>query len=399
MTKNRLRTNLRLLTLPLLVASTLNAATYDENYDVNATTQVANYNVFMDGDFKEIIRYDIINFDDGYMDDDSQKILDTAIEKANQLEDDGYAIKITILGHTNEPTDNANELSIDSDTYANGIQNWFRYSMDTDESNTTSNEYAQEIQDKMLDANLSQKILFVESRSGLDPIFTDEDSSSRDISNRVMLSIYVEKPSDIDSDRDGIFDKYDRCPATPRGSIVDKNGCPVDNDKDGILDFKDDCPNTPEGILVDAKGCPLDSDKDGVVDYKDKCEVTPTGITVDINGCPLEMNLKLNFARNSDKILSESYIKVKDFANFLTKNSAYSVEIIGHTDSRGKAVKNMDLSQRRAAMTKSALVNEGVNEYRITTKGRGELDPITSNRTKEGRSINRRIEVKLKLKK
>jgi len=89
-----------------------------------------------------------------------------------------------------------------------------------------------------------------------------------------------------DSDGDGVADKYDKCPNTPAGAVVDKVGCPIDSDKDGVPDGIDKCPNTPVGATVDAVGCPIASDKDGVPDGIDKCPNTPVGATVDAAGCP-----------------------------------------------------------------------------------------------------------------
>jgi len=91
-----------------------------------------------------------------------------------------------------------------------------------------------------------------------------------------------------DSDKDGVPDRFDLCRNTPRGVIVDKNGCPVDSDKDGVPDYQDVCPQTPAGIEVDSDGCPADSDSDGVADYLDKCPGTEEGVEVDETGCPVE---------------------------------------------------------------------------------------------------------------
>lgn len=93
---------------------------------------------------------------------------------------------------------------------------------------------------------------------------------------------------ELDSDGDGVPDRLDRCPNTPRGVVVDRFGCPVDSDGDGIPDFLDQCPNTPPGVQVDAQGCPIDTDGDGVPDYLDKCPGTPKGVAVDATGCPLD---------------------------------------------------------------------------------------------------------------
>ena len=118
-----------------------------------------------------------------------------------------------------------------------------------------------------------------------------------------------------DSDMDGVSDNKDKCPDTPAGVAVDKNGCPIDTDGDGVADYLDDCPtvagltslkgcpdadgdgvadkndncpDTSKGWKVDVKGCPLDQDKDGVADAIDKCPDTPDGIDIDKDGCPVD---------------------------------------------------------------------------------------------------------------
>jgi len=91
-----------------------------------------------------------------------------------------------------------------------------------------------------------------------------------------------------DSDKDGVPNKWDLCPETPLGVVVDKNGCPVDSDGDGVPDYLDKCPNTPKEAYgqVDSKGCPIDSDNDGVPNYIDKCFTMPEAVAfVDSVGC------------------------------------------------------------------------------------------------------------------
>ena len=90
-----------------------------------------------------------------------------------------------------------------------------------------------------------------------------------------------------DADQDGVGDKNDACPDTPRGATVDNRGCPADSDSDGVLNGIDQCPNTPAGATVDAMGCPHDQDGDKVFDGIDQCPDTPAGTAVDAKGCPL----------------------------------------------------------------------------------------------------------------
>ena len=108
-------------------------------------------------------------------------------------------------------------------------------------------------------------------------------------SSMIMRSDYnkdafsFENTSDYakDTDGDGVKDKKDKCPDTPKDVQVDASGCPVDGDKDGIADYLDKCP----AILgaANMNGCP-DTDKDGVSDKEDACPNVP-GLTR-FKGCP-----------------------------------------------------------------------------------------------------------------
>lgn len=95
-----------------------------------------------------------------------------------------------------------------------------------------------------------------------------------------------------DKDKDGVWDKLDMCPDTPRGVQVDENGCPLDEDHDGVPDYLDHCLGTPAAAIgfVDSVGCALDTDGDGVEDYKDRCPNTPEAARgmVDSIGCPMD---------------------------------------------------------------------------------------------------------------
>ena len=72
---------------------------------------------------------------------------------------------------------------------------------------------------------------------------------------------------------------------------------------------------------------------------------------------------------------------------------AYSITVIGYTDSTGDADYNMNLSKRRADAVAAYLASIGVPADRTRTLGRGENDPIASNDTSESRAQNRRVEV------
>ena len=68
---------------------------------------------------------------------------------------------------------------------------------------------------------------------------------------------------------------------------------------------------------------------------------------------------------------------------------------IGHTDSIGSDAYNQKLSVRRAESVKAYLVSKGVEPNRIYTEGKGEKQPVASNKTKDGRAKNRRVEIEV----
>ncbi len=92
---------------------------------------------------------------------------------------------------------------------------------------------------------------------------------------------------------------------------------------------------------------------------------------------------------------SEGKNKLDDLA---TKVKAINLEVviaIGHTDSIGADAYNQKLSVRRTESIKAYLVSKGVEPNRIYTEGKGEKQPVASNKTKDGRAKNRRVEIEV----
>jgi OmpA-OmpF porin, OOP family len=68
----------------------------------------------------------------------------------------------------------------------------------------------------------------------------------------------------------------------------------------------------------------------------------------------------------------------------------------GHTDSIGTEQYNQRLSERRAEAVKQYLVSKGIPASKVTTIGKGESQPVATNKTKEGRQKNRRVDIEFK---
>ena len=102
----------------------------------------------------------------------------------------------------------------------------------------------------------------------------------------------------------------------------------------------------------------------------------------------------VNFESGKATITQDSYISLMKVVDIMESFPETTFEIVGHTDNVGRKEKNKQLSADRAAAVKSFLVEKGIAESRITTKGMGDSEPVASNKTAEGRAKNRRIEFK-----
>jgi OOP family OmpA-OmpF porin len=215
-----------------------------------------------------------------------------------------------------------------------------------------------------------------------------------------------------DSDGDGVYDYEDLCVDTPAGAHPDpaKKGCPaIDSDGDGVFDYEDKCPQVPAGAhpetSPDKLGCPKpDRDHDTVPDEVDACPDKPGAPSSDPkkNGCPGLIEVRngvivifqpVFFATNKDTILKKSFPVLNAVADALkVEPEIKKVMIEGHTDNKGKASKNMELSDRRARSVMNYMINKGIASERLDAQGYGDSKPVASNKTSKGRAANRRVE-------
>jgi len=89
----------------------------------------------------------------------------------------------------------------------------------------------------------------------------------------------------------------------------------------------------------------------------------------------------------------------KSIDEALAKIKGVDLEMViatGHTDSIGSDKYNQRLSERRAAAVKEYLVSKGIPASKITTIGKGESQPVATNKTAEGRQKNRRVDIEFK---
>ncbi len=176
----------------------------------------------------------------------------------------------------------------------------------------------------------------------------------------------------------------DKCPL--EHGVPSYDGCPLpdpDLDKDGVCDAwvtEKNMFNLYEGVCAGLDRCPAEAGDDGF-------------------GCPKKKAEKLEgltFKSGKATISSNAKRILKDVAKKLKEDEAYKdlkIVIQGHTDNRGKAKKNLKLSQNRAKAVMKQLTKFGVAKDRIKSIGLGSTCPVDDNSTAEGRENNRRIEM------
>ena len=98
----------------------------------------------------------------------------------------------------------------------------------------------------------------------------------------------------------------------------------------------------------------------------------------------------------SSNIQTNFRASIAKASSIIGKFDKTAVHVIGHTDSSGTKNYNQRLSERRVDAVAYILGSQGIGYDRLRAEGRGEMSPLTSNETTEGRELNRRIEIFLK---
>jgi len=100
------------------------------------------------------------------------------------------------------------------------------------------------------------------------------------------------------------------------------------------------------------------------------------------------------FDTGKSDIKPESSEMIKEIATLLQKNPSLQIYIVGHTDNAGKLKDNIELSNKRAvAVVKELITRYKIDASRLEAGGVGPLAPVATNDTKEGKELNRRVEI------
>jgi len=99
------------------------------------------------------------------------------------------------------------------------------------------------------------------------------------------------------------------------------------------------------------------------------------------------------FDTGKANIKAESSPALDEIAKLLKSDPSLKLSVEGHTDNVGLKPVNLDLSTKRAAAVKAALVSRGIDGDRLSTQGYGDNKPVADNSSEKGRAQNRRVEL------
>lgn len=211
-----------------------------------------------------------------------------------------------------------------------------------------------------------------------------------------------------DKDLDGVPDSSDICPDTPLGIEVDMDGCPFDGDHDGVPDYMDRCPGTPNGYVVDAEGCTdmvatmakrmADStvvSDSAVWRHAALVEIPKTSLPADVQDLLNKATYGIKFyTGDAMGIEPESYDLLNKIAAMMKRHRDYYLYLVGHVNLIKMDPKLSEfVSRERVQLVRRYLILRGVSPHRIATHGEGAHKRVATDRTTQGRQLNRRVDV------
>ena len=140
-----------------------------------------------------------------------------------------------------------------------------------------------------------------------------------------------------------------------------------------------------------------DLDGDSIPNDLDECTDTAPRTLVDASGCELKLGVVegLDFRPGQTALSDDSKAVLDVYIEALSRYPEVVVSLAAHTDNRGPALGNRELSKERVLAVVGYMVANGIDPARMRPIGYGESRPVAANATAEGREKNRRIEIEV----
>ena len=185
-------------------------------------------------------------------------------------------------------------------------------------------------------------------------------------------------------------------PPEDSNDMEDYSDLGENRDQDQVLDISDQCDNSEPQSSLKPYGCKEEEANTVGYPYNTVSELSPYITPADSKQSTIQITKKkfILEAKPDIKFLTvEGMEQLMACAEMLTSHPEAKVLIEGYVASDKNSTENIELSERRANNVKQFLLDQGINENRITVKGRGNQNPLAGNETQSGRKMNRRVEI------
>ncbi|NQY22340.1 MAG: hypothetical protein HRT40_13760, partial [Campylobacteraceae bacterium] len=169
----------------LALISFVNAETYNNTYSsVNEEK-----NILMTSDFKEIIRFEEIVFEDDKILAKSEHTINKILLEFKKIKDENFIV--SIIGHTRESKDIQRKNKLDSTVYIKSLYVNYDDVLSEKSSYDISKDYAIQVSNKLHQNGIDKIHHVLKNKLGKDNLYVNISNKEKDLSNRVMVSIYI----------------------------------------------------------------------------------------------------------------------------------------------------------------------------------------------------------------
>ena len=328
---------------------------------------------YMSDDYDEIIRFDGLEFENKKIKNDDLIQLKKISQKIKNYIDDGKVVSVSIVGHSSNTDENS--------------------------SFKISEKYALDVKKYLSDKGVSEDIMEIEYKGNHDQLYTDATKKGKNLSNRVMVSLYITmppKPTDLDGD--GILSDVDECPDTKKGVLVNEKGCRYGS----IVALVEGHKKSTSIVVKTQKGSVVvDKFNQFSAISKDSAPTAPKDLSkkeLDTLFSTLVNSSEENFLKyvfyfDNINLLKKSKTKLDEMLGKIANMKNPYIKIIGHTDTKGNALYNEKLGLRRAKVVAKIIKNAKLQILKLEVESYGENDLSVKTPDDVNEKLNRRVEV------
>ena len=319
---------------------------------------------FKDGHYDEVIRFSAKDAKE-----EKEKIL-SAIEKLREASNE---VSVSIVAHASQKQ------------------------KDQGVAQTSALELAESFREYLVSSGIDPATITVDSRGTKDKLFVGVEDSILALSERLMVSLYIQYPKDLD--QDGVERDKDKCPDTKKGVRVGSDGCKLNT----MVVLLQDEKQTSSVVVNTEAGSVLVDKPNQIVTIQSKAQKPsePEDISKDDLGELLgdmasetdKKAARFTFYFKGNKLVEDSQDEFKEMLEFISQYPKVYIKITGYTDTVGTIERNDIVASKRAQKIKEMILGANLKFLTIDTESYSETNLAVPTADEVYEPLNRRAEV------